>query len=336
MAKPQERPNTLSFQGSFDKEQFRLTGSHYTLAPLAALRHRGQPLQGARQRRAEDQPVFQPPRSRRCCRRPPEVPARRASCRPRCRARGRPGRPRLGRRGRPGRAVSFKPGEKIKPVTGVNGSLRFNGDSLESSQLSVRLGSSSISGRGTLTGFKSPTVSLSFASPLLDLADLGLPPGKAPLRAEQVQGTLSLQGTTTCRSARSPAQLGKSALQVKGSVQDLQHPKIDLSVTSPHLELEDLTPLFGAPRRGAEQPLQPEGAPERGRGKSAGHPVPAAQVHGHAGGQDPLPAAAGVRQPGRRGDPARCAWTSAPGRRATRSTATCSGSPRTGSCTPSG
>src|SRR6185369_13618096 len=61
-------------------------------------------------------------------------------------------------------SFSFHPGERIKPVSGVNGSVRFNGDTLETSQLSARLGNSAISGRGTLTGFKSPTLSLTFYS----------------------------------------------------------------------------------------------------------------------------------------------------------------------------
>jgi hypothetical protein len=52
------------------------------------------------------------------------------------------------------------------------------------------VGSSVITGRGTLTGFDNPSWSATFSSPLLDLADVGLihapPQGAHPPRAEKV------------------------------------------------------------------------------------------------------------------------------------------------------
>jgi len=243
VAKPAGRSNTLSFRGSFDKEQFRLTASRYALAPLslsasAVSRYEGGisvDLKTNQFSAAEVAPLLPSVRK--------YQPAGKLQAT--LQAKG-PGLDALSWAGEIALAgFSFKPGDRIKAVSGANGTLRFNGDSLESSQLSVRLGNSSISGRGTLNGFKSPTLSLSFSSPLLDLADLGFGTGKLPLRAERVQGTLSLKNDNLQIGSLS-GQLGKTVLQLKGSVQDLNNPHLDLTVTSPHLVLEDLTPLFGS------------------------------------------------------------------------------------------
>jgi len=243
VAKPSGRGNTLSFRGSFDKEQFRLATSRFTLAPLvlsasAVSRYRGDlslELRTNQFSAAEIAPLSPPVRK--------YQPAGRLQATLQAKGAGLDSLSWAGDITLAG--FSFKPGDKIKAVSGANGTLRFNGDTLESSQLSVKLGSSSISGRGTLSGFKSPTLLLSFSSPLLDLADLGFGTGKLPLRAERVQGTLSLKNDNLQIAALS-GQLGKTVLQLKGSVQDLNDPHIDIAVSSPHLELEDLTPLFGS------------------------------------------------------------------------------------------
>jgi uncharacterized protein involved in outer membrane biogenesis len=249
VAKPAGRSNTLSFRGSFDKEQFRLANSRYALPPLALTASAfsrygggvGLELKTNQFSAAEVAPLIPPARK--------YLPAGRLQAT--LQAKG-ADLDTLSWGGDIALAgFSFKPGERIKSVSGVNGNLHFNGDSLESTQLAVRLGSSSISGHGSLTGFKSPTLSLTFSSPLLDLADLGfLPAGKNPLRAERVQGTLSLKNDNLQISSLS-GQLGKTVLQLKGSVLDLQHPHIDLVVNSPHLELEDLLPLFGSQQGGS-------------------------------------------------------------------------------------
>ena len=241
VTKPAGRSNTLSFRGSFDREQFRLAASRYTLAPLvlsasAVSRYAGGISLEVKTNQfpaAEIAPLL--PTAKKY------LPSGRLQAA--LQATG-DSLETLSWGGEITLAgFAFRPGDRIKAVSGVNGTLRFNGDSLESSQLSARLGNSSISGRGTLDGFKSPTISLSFASPSLDLADLGFTAGKQPLRVERVQGTVSLKDDNLQISTLS-GQLGKTVLQLKGSIQELQHPKIDVSVSSPHLELEDITPLF--------------------------------------------------------------------------------------------
>ncbi|HBG05773.1 MAG: AsmA family protein [Geobacteraceae bacterium GWC2_58_44] len=243
IAKPKARPNTVGFDVTLDEKEYRFTTLNYHLAPLSL---------SATVTSGYDGPVSLELKSNQfqAAEIAPLVPvASRYQPSGRMQALLRASGPGLDRLSWGGNValsgVSFKAGEKIKPVTGVNGSIRISGETLESSQLSVRLGSSTIYGRGTLSGFKAPSFSLSFTSPVLDLADLGFPQGRLPLRAEKVQGNLSYSKDNLQIGSLSGT-LGKSVLQMKGSVKDLKQPVIELAITSPHLELDDLTPLFGA------------------------------------------------------------------------------------------
>ena len=242
IAKPRERPNTLSFKGSFDNQAFRLQALTCNLAPVTLWASAVSPYQGALSvelksnqfQAAELAPLL--PRARKY------QPAGRVQLQLQGTGSGLEQLVWTGNVALAG--ASFKAGEKIKPLTGIHGNIHIGGDSLESSQLSVRLGSSTISGRGTLSGFKAPSFTLSFASPLLDLTDLGFAKGRLPLRVANVQGALSYSKDNLQIGSLSGT-LGKSVLQIKGSVQGAQQPALELNVSSPHLEFEDLAPLFG-------------------------------------------------------------------------------------------
>jgi len=247
MAKPAARPNTLSFDMSFDKELFRITGLDYHLAPLslsatAESRYDGPVKLEIKTNRFQAAEVGQlVPMAKKYFPKG-EVQAQ-------LHAAG-SGMDRLVWSGDAALSgFSFKAGERVKPVSEVNGSIRIDHETVATSQLSARLGGSHISGRGTLSGFKTPSFSLAFTSPSLDLADLGLPQGQAPVRAEKVQGSISYSNDHLQIDSLSGT-LGKSILQIKGNVKNLQHPVAELSVTSPHLEPEDLTKLFGGPPGG--------------------------------------------------------------------------------------
>jgi len=250
IAKPSGRNNTLSFKGSWDKEMFRLNASHYVLPPLSLNATATSPYRGGMTVDLKTN-QFQAGEIA------PLVPTARKyqpAGRLQAALQGKGATvDTLAWSGDVGLAgVSFKPAERIKPVTGMNGNLHFNGDSVETSQLAARLGNSSISGRGSVSGFKAPTVSLTFFSPSLDLADIGFPAGKTPIRADRVHGALSLKDHNL-QIASLSGHLGKSVLQIKGSVQDIDNPHVDISVNAPHLEFEDLTPLFSS-RQGTDGP----------------------------------------------------------------------------------
>jgi uncharacterized protein involved in outer membrane biogenesis len=242
IAKPQAKANTLTFKGSFAMDEFRLSALNYHLASLSlsatALNRYQGPMSvevKTNQFQAAELAPFLPQARK-------YQPSGRVQAQ--LHAAG-TGLERLVWSGNVALAgASFRAGDKIKPLSGINGQIRIGADSLESPQLTVRLGSSTISGRGTLSGFNSPSFALAFSSPALDLADLGFPHGKLPLKAENLQGYLTYSKDNLQIGSLSGT-LGRSILQMKGSVQNLQHPVIDISVTSPHLEIEDLAPLIG-------------------------------------------------------------------------------------------
>ena len=247
IVKPQGHANTVSFKVNFGREQFQLSALHYNLAPLALSatvlsRYQGPVSLEVKTNQFQAAEVAAlVPRAKKY------QPAGRVQLQ--LQASG-PGLDRLDWGGSIAVAGgSFRAGDKIRPVSGVNGSIRLSRDALESSQLTARIGGSVISGHGALSGFQSPSFSLTFASPSIDLADLGLPQGRQPLRVEKVQGSVTY-GKESLQIASLSGTLGRSVLQVKGGVQNLlTHPQIELAVSSPHLELSDLLPLF-APSTG--------------------------------------------------------------------------------------
>ncbi|MBJ6725891.1 YhdP family protein [Geomesophilobacter sediminis] len=167
--------------------------------------------------------------------------------------------------------VSLKPSEKMKPLTALTGNLRFGPDSAESSQLSGRIGNSTFHGKGSVTGFKAPALALNFTSPSIDLSDLGMGNPQQPVRAERVSGNVTYRDNNL-QIAYLGCQLGHSLLALKGSVQDLDHPRLDLQVNAPHLELEDLSALnrISSGKGGAPIVLKASVAAVEGKG----HDIP--------------------------------------------------------------
>ncbi|HEY6007756.1 MAG TPA: AsmA-like C-terminal domain-containing protein [Geobacteraceae bacterium] len=137
---------------------------------------------------------------------------------------------------------SCKPGQRIKTVSNVNGEVTFNDTTLETSQLTARLGSSTISGRGRLIDFKRPTLSLIFSSPSLDLGDLGYHANGRTVRVNRLQGDVSLKDGDLEINYLT-GQFHNSTLAIRGTVIDLRSPKADLVVTSPYLETNDILVL---------------------------------------------------------------------------------------------
>jgi uncharacterized protein involved in outer membrane biogenesis len=137
---------------------------------------------------------------------------------------------------------AFKPFETMKAVSNISGAIRFQGDSLETSQLVSRVGSTTIYAKGTLHGFKNPILSLAFSSPNLDLTDLGFRAPKNPIRFDKVQGAITLKEETLQINSLSGL-LNHSPITVKGTAGNIHNPKIDITITSPDLDLDNILAL---------------------------------------------------------------------------------------------
>ncbi|WP_246525572.1 AsmA-like C-terminal domain-containing protein [Geomobilimonas luticola] len=134
---------------------------------------------------------------------------------------------------------AFKPAETVRPVSNLSGTINFNGDSLETSQLTARLGTSTIYGKGKLVGFGNPTLNLSFFSPLLDMADLGFGVPRKEVKLTGVEGSIDLKNHNLQIKSLS-TKLNNTSLNVRGTVQDLRNPKLDLTVASTYLDVDDI------------------------------------------------------------------------------------------------
>ena len=140
--------------------------------------------------------------------------------------------------------ASLVPSENLKPLSNITGDIRFTDDSLETSMLTVRLGNSTIWGSGALNGFKNPSVNLTFSSPSLDLTDLGIKSTVKPVPIKKVQGSADLKDGNL-HILNFSGLLNKSAFTIAGSIIDIKNPKLDISLTSPHLELGDFLLIRG-------------------------------------------------------------------------------------------
>ena len=148
--------------------------------------------------------------------------------------------------------ASAVPAEGMKPLTDLNGSVTFGGSSLETSLISAKLGTTPLTLKGTLHDFTKPAVNVAFSSPQVDLADLGMKGAGKEFRPSQVQGNVSFHDQTIRINSFS-TQINNTRLALTGTITDLRRPRADLTVASPHLELDDLLPLS---RLEPEKPAQ--------------------------------------------------------------------------------
>lgn len=257
VSKPAGRPNLLSFRGVINKEEARLSSLQYNLAPLALTASGAYRFAGDEQLAVEIKsnpfpvdevaPLF------------PAIAKYRPAGKVQAAVRGEsPSGSTADLRW--GGSVSFsgfsfRPSEQIKPISNMTGTVTFSGTTLETSQLVARVGNSTIYCKGSLAGFKNPTVNLDFSAPSLDMADLGLLVPRQGVRLTRVQGNLALKDNNLQIKSLS-GQLGNSIASIKGTVQDLDNPKVDITVASPNLVLDDLLLLTELERPGKKEGAQ--------------------------------------------------------------------------------
>ncbi len=239
--KPAGRTSRLSFKSNLNVREIKLSDLHYELAPLALdgslkYRHGGKGRIDLEFRtnaiRMEDvAPVL--PRLRGF--------KPRGQIQASARAEGAPGNPAEWRWS--GDAIlaeaSFEPSDLVKPLTHVNGNIRFRGDRIETSRLNVQLGSSPLSLKGMMTHLKKPVYALTFSSPDLDVADIGLRHPKQSVRLKNISARATYTGSDLHISSMM-FHLNDSIVNVKGLIADLDSPKIEMTLASPYLDTSDL------------------------------------------------------------------------------------------------
>lgn len=255
--KPTGRLNLLSFKGFINEQEMRIAPLHYNLAPMslgvsAAYRFTGKKhlaidIKSNQFQISEVAPML------------PVIRKYQPAGKVQTAVRGESasGNPEdLRWRGNVSfSAFSFKPSQQIKPVSDMNGTVNFGGTTMETSQLVAKLGGSTIYCKGSVVGFENPTINLAFSVPSLDMADLGLRVPQKEVRASKVQGNVTLKENNLQIKSLS-GQVGNSTVSIKGTVQDINNPKVDISVTSPHLELDDVILLTELEKPGKKEAIQ--------------------------------------------------------------------------------
>ncbi|MEN6318494.1 MAG: AsmA-like C-terminal domain-containing protein [Syntrophaceae bacterium] len=135
--------------------------------------------------------------------------------------------------------ISFTPTETAKTVSNLSGSVNLRENRLDTSPLTGHLGSSLIKGRLTLTDFKNPSISVTAASALLDLEDLGLRSPSRAIKLSDFAGNIVFKDNGL-QIKHLSARVNKSVFNVTGVVPDMKRPFFDIHVSAPYLDMDDV------------------------------------------------------------------------------------------------
>ncbi len=149
---------------------------------------------------------------------------------------------------------SLKPHPQYAPVTDITTQISFKGNSLETSHMAIRYGSTPLSIKGRIASLKNPEAELFITSPDLNPSDFGLTLAEKTPKIRQFSTQLGLRdGLLTIRNVS--GRLPKTILSASGTVRTTGIPDINLRVASSHLDLEEIIP-FLAPARTAQADTQ--------------------------------------------------------------------------------
>ena len=151
--------------------------------------------------------------------------------------------------------VSFLPDDSLKPVTGINGIMTFKGNSLETSPLEARFGSSAVTLKVAIKSLKHPEGDISLFSPLLYLRDTGNTEARsdAAIRRFSANGTLRKDAVVLHSVS---GLINSSNFNLSGLYQTGHSRQAALTVTSSKLNFDDLR-MFLAPPKKAEKTQSP-------------------------------------------------------------------------------
>ena len=142
-------------------------------------------------------------------------------------------------------AFSAQPGPKLKPVSGINGTITFRGNSLETSSISARYGSSFLTLKGRIKSLANPEAEVLLASPEFFVRDLTNLPLKRPdVAVRRLNAEIAIRdGLYTFKSVS--GLLNASNFSISGTHHSGRSAATSLTITSSTLDIDDLL-LFAA------------------------------------------------------------------------------------------
>lgn len=136
-------------------------------------------------------------------------------------------------------AFSAQPGEKLKPVSGINGTITFSGNSLETSSISARYGSSMLTMKGKIKSINNPEAEILITSPDFFLRDLSLALKRPDASIRRLNAAFSVRnGSYTIKSVS--GLFNSSNFNISGGYLSERVPKASLNIASTKLDIEDL------------------------------------------------------------------------------------------------
>lgn len=141
--------------------------------------------------------------------------------------------------------LSFQPDEHLKQISGISGSITFKGNSLETSTIATRYGSSMITMKVAIKSLKNPEGDITLSSHQLYLNDINLAEGNpgATVRRFNASGTLK-KDSITFKSVS--GLINSSNFNLSGVYLTGRTPQATLFVTSTKLDLDELR-MFSSP-----------------------------------------------------------------------------------------
>ncbi len=154
---------------------------------------------------------------------------------------------------------SFRYSPTGKPLSAINGTVSFDDGSMEASQLTARIGGTTLSGKGAVSSLKPVVFTTSFTSPRIDLADFGFVQLKKTPQITKVNAEISYSEKILTLKSLS-GNLNNSQMTIKGVIAGIDSPRADLTITSSYLDIADLLLLESLEKTGpqaAKSPVKP-------------------------------------------------------------------------------
>lgn len=154
---------------------------------------------------------------------------------------------------------SFKPHQNFDPVTNISTRIDFKGQTLQTSSMAIRYGSTPLQIRGRINNLSNPEAELYITSPELNPVDFGLPTTEQPSPITQFSAQLALKDELlTIRNIS--GKLPKSVISASGTVNTAATPDYNLRIACSYLDVDEIIPLL-APAKPADSDSHAAPAP---------------------------------------------------------------------------
>lgn len=145
---------------------------------------------------------------------------------------------------------SFEPGDKLQPVSGINGSVAFRGNSLETTSIAARYGTSLITMKGRIKSLKNPEADIHISSPKFFLRDINFGHNRPDANIGRFNAAFTIRNGSYMLKSVSGL-LNSSNFNISGIYRTGAVPEASLTITSTKLDFDDLR-VFSSPEKTPE------------------------------------------------------------------------------------